>query len=95
MALQYNFNYIDVIFAPGCPCAATFHSVGGAPAIGAGLEWRVANHWSLRGEYLYLTFSSLTGDSRIINPLGPQNAFFHHTMTLQESIARGAISYHF
>jgi opacity protein-like surface antigen len=61
--------------------------------LGAGLEWRVANHWSLRGEYLYLIFNELTADSRIFNPLGPQNAFFHHTASIQESIVRGAISY--
>lgn len=91
---KHSFNYIDTFFAPNCPCAASFSTVAGAPAIGAGLEWRVVHQWSFRAEFVYMNFSTFTtGNSKVGNLATGAIANLEHRAALQESIARALISY--
>jgi outer membrane immunogenic protein len=97
--LTYNFNYIDATFAPGCPCAASFTQVIGTAAVGAGIEVLLAQHWSLRAEYLYMNFSGLSATSFVLGapPLSAvgSSATLIHSVSVKENIARGLVSYKF
>jgi outer membrane immunogenic protein len=69
-------------------------------AVGAGLEYRIAHNWSLRGEYLYADFGSISGTSPLVPAFGrvlitPPTTSFQHSVGLRENIARVAVSYHF
>lgn len=73
-------------------------TVKAAPTIGGGLEWRWDRHWSVRGEYLYMNFGSISGTS-CVNTLqtpaacAPPGAFFANRASFHENVARAAISY--
>jgi len=69
---------------------------------GAGLEWRWDSHWSLRGEYLYVVFNGVNGNSpiianatglQVIAAAGPSSV--NHSASFNENIARAAVSYRF
>jgi outer membrane immunogenic protein len=93
--LKHGYNYIDTVFAPGCACAATFSDTKLGYAIGAGVEWKWASNWSVRGEYLYIAFDPLNAASTVGNPATGTLAFFTHNVTFRENIARVALSYSF
>jgi opacity protein-like surface antigen len=60
--LKYSDNYASI----SCTSCLTgsFNKTAFGLAWGAGLEWRWDNHWSLRGEYLYLWFADdVTGQT--------------------------------
>ena len=99
--VRHNFSFVDTTFFPGSATATSFGNqiVGGA-AVGGGLEVRLFDRWSLRGEYLFIDFGSTNGSSRIVALGAPgqtagTNATFFHGAHFQESIARGFLSYHF
>jgi hypothetical protein len=60
---------------------------------GGGVEWRWDNHSMLRGEYLFVEFSSLKGVSMPVN--GPFFATFNHRATFSKNIGRLFLSYKF
>jgi outer membrane immunogenic protein len=94
--LKYGFNYTDVFFAAGCPCAAAFSQTKLGGAVGAGLAWKLSSNWSLRGEYLYIAFEDLNASSRLVGgPIDPGTANFSHTAKFSESIARVSLDYRF
>jgi outer membrane immunogenic protein len=67
-----------------------------AAAFGAGLEWRLDNHWSLRGEYLHAQFTGPTGSSVAtlrVPTFGDGN--LSHTSKFNENIGRFAVNYRF
>jgi outer membrane immunogenic protein len=64
-------------------------------AVGAGLEYRIAHNWSLRGEYLYADFGSISETSPVVDFFGKVLTNFQHSVSLRENIARIAVSYHF
>jgi outer membrane immunogenic protein len=85
--------------APGVGTAGSFSRTQAAPAVGAGLEWKWDNHWSLRGEYLYIPFSGPGGTTPnltnfVLGGTIPSTAF---TVSdhLRENIVRAALSYRF
>lgn len=97
-----SFTYIDTVFAPGCACASSFNKTVFGPAIGAGLEVRFAEHWLLRGEFLFIEFNNEgIGTSVLVQPVAVPgeaagaSAMFMHSAIFKESIARGFLSYKF
>jgi outer membrane immunogenic protein len=94
---QYNFTYVDTVFAPGCACANTFTSVIGTPAVGAGIEWLADHHWSVRAEYLYMNSTALNGLSTVFGAppfsAAGSTGLLGHTVVFKESLVRGLISY--
>src|SRR5580704_5444756 len=63
-SLKYSNTFIDPVFCVNCPLTGSFNKTALGLAWGAGLEWRWDNHWSLRGEYLYLWFADdVTGQN--------------------------------
>jgi outer membrane immunogenic protein len=95
LKVNHTFSDVDTTFFPGCACAVNFGNqfVGGA-VVGGGVEIRFVDHWSLRGEYLYIDFGSTSGSLLVGNGTG-STASFTRSVTLKESIARGFLSYHF
>jgi outer membrane immunogenic protein len=93
-SLKYSNTFADTS-CTNCPIDASFKKVAFGLAWGAGLEWRWDNHWSLRGEYLYLWFADdVTGQTFPFDfpSLGGSSTFNHHA-TFGENIGRGALSY--
>lgn len=39
--------------------------------VGGGLEWALTRNWSLKGEYLYVDFGSVTASGTVENPASP------------------------
>lgn len=93
--LRYGFNYTDNFFAAGCACAASFSQTKIGAAVGGGLAWRLGSNWTLRGEYLFISFDDLKGTSSLTGNLDPGTATFAHTARFNENIARLSIDYSF
>jgi outer membrane immunogenic protein len=94
---KYASSYSDNN-GPGWFGAGSFEQVKTGPTVGGGLEWRFDNHWSLRGEYLYVSFSRLSnGTYSIFNTAfaPPNGGSFGFSPKFSESIARAALSYKF
>jgi opacity protein-like surface antigen len=71
-------------------------------ALGGGAEWRIAEHWLLRGEYLYMMFDTIKGSGQIACTPGVGNCApggnsttFAYKTNFTENVARLAISYQF
>jgi len=93
-SLKYSNTFADASCV-NCPITGSFNKTAFGLAWGAGLEWRWDNHWSLRGEYLYLWFADdVTGQTFPLDNtnLGGTSTFNHHA-TFGENIGRGALSY--
>jgi outer membrane immunogenic protein len=57
---------------------------------GAGLEYALLNNWSVKAEYLYADFGSVSMTS-----IGQNGALYNQSATLTTHIARGGINYKF
>jgi outer membrane immunogenic protein len=69
-------------------------------AIGAGLEWMIAQNWSVRGEYLYIGLGTASVNSTLVNVDHINGGNLSTTAVVtsarfNENIARGALNYHF
>lgn len=65
--------------------------------VGGGLEYAWSNHWSVKGEYLYADFGSVSSTG-MTNPnfiTIPRFISFTHTFDLHANIARAGINYKF
>jgi outer membrane immunogenic protein len=67
---------------------------------GAGMEWMLTEKWSVKAEYLFVSFSDLlsSGELIIIAPLDPSQILshtFNFSANLQLNIIRAGIVYHF
>jgi outer membrane immunogenic protein len=58
----------NVFFPPGAAESANGHETKTGWVIGGGLEWALANNWSVKAEYLYLDFGKVTVTGTITNP---------------------------
>ncbi len=64
--------------------------------VGGGAEWMLTGNWTVRGEYLYVDFGSVTANGTIVNPVIPSFSNpISITQDLSEHIARAAVSYRF
>lgn len=66
---------------------------------GGGLEYKVAQHWSVKGEYLYAHFGDETGTSTNLTAFSPPISFptnvFTHTVDLRSHFVRFGVNWHF
>jgi outer membrane immunogenic protein len=97
--LKYSNTFTDLLppTGPG-GSAISINQVKPGVAAGAGLEWRWDNHWSLRGEYLFMEFSDINGLSAVCTNAGncapgTPTSLFSHNATFQQSVARAFLSY--
>jgi len=96
-----NLNY-QAVFTD---TFATAHESGGLNrtvvgwTAGAGGEFQVAPHWSIKGEYLYVDFGKSTTHSTNLTAFTPPIAFpsneWTHSTDLRASIFRVGANYHF
>jgi outer membrane immunogenic protein len=98
--LKYKATYIDTFY----PSVSTLSLSQTKPglALGGGAEWRIAEHWLLRGEYLYMMFDTIKGSGQIACTPGVGNCApggnsttFAYKTNFTENVARLAISYQF
>ena len=92
-------NFYNDSFAapPGGVENSSTNSARAGWTVGGGLEWAIANHWSVKAEYLYLNFGKITTTGFISN----NNAAAGYAQGLSTSsdltanIARAGINYKF
>ena len=100
--LHLNNSYLDnVVLGPGRGTwNASAARLGGT--IGGGLEWALSRSWSVKAEYLYLYFGSISATGMIVNPngggggnpAGYANAI-STSADLTAQIARAGLNYRF
>jgi outer membrane immunogenic protein len=97
----YTATYIDTFYPS--TSTNTFSKEALGWALGGGAEVRLADHWLLRGEYLYMQFDSFNGTGPIactpgVGLCGGAPGFsttFRYSSRFNESIGRVALSYKF
>jgi outer membrane immunogenic protein len=62
-------------------------------AIGGGLEYQWSSNWSVKAEYLYLSFEKIHSFGRVVTPTVLTGMLFTHNADLQAHIARVGINY--
>jgi outer membrane immunogenic protein len=67
-----NAAYSDnnPFFAPGVTGTASGSAVKAGWTVGAGAEWALPGNWSIKAEYLYLDFGSVTANGAITTAIG-------------------------
>jgi outer membrane immunogenic protein len=110
--LRGNFTFSDTFsdafgIAPGNPNAhesASFSDTRAGYTIGGGAEAGLWGNWTVKGEYLYANFGTVSSSSNNLmafSPplLSPQIAFpsnvFTHRFGLKANIARAGVNYRF
>jgi outer membrane immunogenic protein len=98
--LSHTATYIDT-FYPSVSTNAFSKDVAGG-AVGGGVELRLADHWLLRGEYLYMQFDNVGGNGLIACTAGfgacvgsGFQTTFRFNSKFNESVGRAALSYKF
>jgi outer membrane immunogenic protein len=98
--LNYSANYVDT-FYPSTSNNAFSKNAGGW-VIGGGGEYRLAEHWLLRGEYLHTDFGTVSGFGPIACTPGVGACLgagfrttFGFTTKITEDLGRLALSYKF
>jgi len=96
--LKYTATYIDTFYPS--TSINSFNATKAGYAIGGGAEWRIAPHWLLRGEYLYMSFSPVEGTGQIACTPGVGLCFgagfrttFSFSEKFTENLGRVALSY--
>lgn len=96
--LSYTHTFAEGTFAgsAGGTETSTASATKTGWTVGGGLEYAWARNWSVKGEYLYLDFGSVTSTAPVIFP-GPVvgGSVFTHTAKLTASVARLGINYKF
>lgn len=93
--LSTNFNYRDLNSFTGYGnWTQSENKVGWAA--GAGVEWRLSKTWSVKAEYLYVSFGSITASGNIVTttPVAYSNAI-STSADLTAQIARLGVNYKF
>lgn len=89
--LNANFSVSVPAVVPAITETASFSGTKVGYAVGGGVEVRMAPDWSIKGEYLFVDFGSLSASGSSGLPAQP----FNHTLNLQFNIARFGLNYHF
>jgi outer membrane immunogenic protein len=91
--LNGNFSFSDNFF--GATEAASISTTKTGYTLGGGLETSLSRQWSVKAEYLYVDFGTVStsgiGGVGIIFPTQP----FFHSIDLKANIARLGLNYHF
>jgi outer membrane immunogenic protein len=96
--LSYTSLFTESRFPGGSALTITKTAVGIAG--GGGIEWRWDNHWSIRGEYLFVGFNGLEQLAPVCTNAGgcapgTASANFDNKAQFSMNIARAALSYKF
>jgi outer membrane immunogenic protein len=95
--LRGNFAFSDT-FANAAE-SASFSDTKTGYTVGGGVEAGLWGNWSVKGEYLYANFGTLSANSTNLTAFAPAIAFpsnvFTHSLDLKANIARAALNYRF
>jgi outer membrane immunogenic protein len=93
--LHANFRYTDNL-GPALE-TGSLSEVKAGWTVGGGVEVVVAQRWSIKAEYLYADFASVSTISNNLVTFAPLTAFpaniFHHSTDLKANIARVGLNY--
>jgi outer membrane immunogenic protein len=96
--LKYSHTFTEGVFggtSSGTESASVSHLKVGWTA-GFGLEYALPHHWSIKAEYLYADFGSVSvGPTPVVFPGGPGSSFFTHKADLTTQVLRGGINFRF
>jgi outer membrane immunogenic protein len=96
--LKYSVAFIDNNTIINATTAGSFSRTVPGFAGGAGVEWRWDSHWSVRGEYLRVSFDQVSGRTPQLTSLiagFPATTNYNVSARLIENIGRAAVSYRF
>ena len=88
----YTESYVDANTPPGAGTATASKSLIGWTA-GAGWEYAFADHWTVRAEYLFVSFPTITA-SGVITGAGGSNAL-HGSTDLVVQLVRAGVNFKF
>jgi outer membrane immunogenic protein len=92
LSYTHTFNELTIPDAETSSASAT--KVG--YAVGGGLEYALTRNWTVKAEYLYLDFGSITSTGRVTSTaFGTLGNVFSHSADLTANIARLGLNYHF
>lgn len=92
--IRYNENFDD---GPPFPLDIESSSISRTKAgwtVGGGVEYAIANPWTVKLEYLYADFGSISTTGTDIF-LGAPFTTFSHSVTLKTNIVRVGLNYKF
>jgi outer membrane immunogenic protein len=95
--LRASFSYVDN-FATGDSEAASLSSTKVGAVVGGGVEWALWRNWSVKTEYLFVNFGSVsTSASLCATAIGacPGANVLTHSVDLKANIARVGLNYQF
>jgi outer membrane immunogenic protein len=98
--LTYSANFVDTFYPSNITNSFSKDAAGWV--IGGGVEFRLAERWLLRGEYLHMDFGSINGSGPIVCTPGVGVCFgggisttFAFSTKFTENVGRVALSYKF
>jgi outer membrane immunogenic protein len=107
-SIKYSATYTDTFYPANNAATASggtnaFNQTRAGYAVGGGAEWRVAPHWLVRGEYLFMDFGSISGTGLIACSggvtvcagAGTARTTFSYSERFRENLGRVAVSYQF
>jgi outer membrane immunogenic protein len=101
--LQVTNSFLDnlALFPPfgNSSGASTATQTRSGWTVGGGLEWALSRNWTVRGEYLYVNFGSVTTTANVVNPpiiaLGAVPNLLTTSANLTAQIARASVNFRF
>ena len=93
--LSYRHTFAEGVF-PGSSLgvqASTASATKTGWVVGAGLEYAMTGNWTVKAEYLYLDFGSISSTAPVVFPGGPGTSVFSHTADLTAQIGRVGLNY--
>jgi len=95
---KYSHTFVEGVFpgtSLGTEAAAVTTNRAGY-AVGGGVEFALAAHWSVKAEYLYMNFGTInTGPAPVVFPAGAGGSVFNHSANLAVNLARAGLNFHF
>lgn len=92
----FRDNLAPAGFTPGASMFASNTDIKAGWTVGGGAEWVVHGNWTIRGEYLYVDFGSVTASGRVTNVSYPGGS---NPLSISENlsahIARAGVNYRF
>ena len=91
--IRYDNTFTDT-FSPALENGSTSKAKTGW-VLGGGLEYGLARNWSIKAEYLYMDFGSLSSSGAVSNTGAVPPAVLVHSTNLTAETARAGVNYRF
>ena len=95
--VETRFHFTDTFATANASGSDSDTKVGWT--LGGGVEFGITRNWSVRAEYLYVDFGTVSFNSHNLTAFTPSIAFpanqFKHSADLQTHIARAAVNFRF